>query len=100
MRRIAGLLAASALATLATFAVSPGTAFAAAPRPACESGQSHFICDGMSTGTTVWTITYQVNGMVYTHNITTSTSMCQAPGLMETGLSGFLGCGDRVGHRV
>ena len=25
---------------------------------------------------------------------------CQAPGLMETGLAGFQGCGDRVGHRV
>jgi hypothetical protein len=24
---------------------------------------------------------------------------CQAPGLMETGLAGFQGCGDRVGHR-
>jgi hypothetical protein len=27
-------------------------------------------------------------------------SECQAPGLMETGLSGFQGCGDRLGHRV
>ena len=26
--------------------------------------------------------------------------MCQAPGLMESGLSGFQGCGDGVGHRV
>jgi FAD/FMN-containing dehydrogenase len=25
---------------------------------------------------------------------------CQAPGLMETGLSGLQDCGDRVGHRV
>jgi hypothetical protein len=25
---------------------------------------------------------------------------CQAPGLMEGGLAGFQGCGDRVGHRV
>jgi hypothetical protein len=25
---------------------------------------------------------------------------CQAPGLVETGLVGFLGCGDRVGQRV
>ena len=25
---------------------------------------------------------------------------CQAPGLVETGLVGFQGCGDRVGHRV
>lgn len=72
MRRIAGLLAASALATLATFAVSPGTAFAAAPKPVCDSGLQHFLCDGMSTGTTVWTITYYQNGVEYTHNITTS----------------------------
>jgi acyl-CoA synthetase (AMP-forming)/AMP-acid ligase II len=26
--------------------------------------------------------------------------VCQVPGLMETGLVGFQGCGDRVGHRV
>ena len=25
---------------------------------------------------------------------------CQVPGLMETGLVGFQGCGDGVGHRV
>jgi hypothetical protein len=25
---------------------------------------------------------------------------CQAPGLMESWLAGFQGCGDRVGHRV
>lgn len=25
---------------------------------------------------------------------------CQAPGFVETGLSGFQGCGDRLGHRV
>lgn len=27
-------------------------------------------------------------------------AMCQAPGLMESGLSGFQGCGDQVAHRV
>jgi adenine-specific DNA-methyltransferase len=25
---------------------------------------------------------------------------CQAPGLMESWLAGFQGCGDRLGHRV
>ena len=26
--------------------------------------------------------------------------MCQAPGLMESWLAGFQGCGERTGHRV
>ena len=26
--------------------------------------------------------------------------LCQAPGLMESWLAGFQGCGDRLGHRV
>ncbi|WP_432898174.1 hypothetical protein ACQP1S_21005 [Micromonospora matsumotoense] len=56
MRTTVKVLAASALSALSLAAATP--ALAAAPAPFCESGASQFYCDGNSTGTTTWSITW------------------------------------------
>ncbi|WP_229399350.1 hypothetical protein [Micromonospora okii] len=52
------VLLASALATLGLTAAVATPAQADAPAPSCESGASEFYCDGVSTGTTFWTVTW------------------------------------------
>ncbi|QDY07969.1 hypothetical protein FJK98_13030 [Micromonospora sp. HM134] len=58
MRTTVKVLAASALAALSLVAAGATPALAAAPAPFCESGGSQFYCDGSSTETTTWTITW------------------------------------------
>ncbi|MGI5246653.1 lectin [Dactylosporangium sp. CA-139066] len=54
---------------------------------------SPYSCGGTSTSGFV------VSEAQFNHMFP-SRNGCQAPGLMESGLSGFQGCGDRPGHRV
>ncbi len=71
MRRTAAILAASALATLGTLAISPTAAFATAPAPLCDSGGSRYVCDASTSGSTVWTITITQTGSSNTFTVTT-----------------------------
>ncbi|MFI6133947.1 hypothetical protein [Micromonospora sp. NPDC051141] len=78
MRTTAKVLAASTLAALGLAAAGATPALAAAPAPFCESGASQFYCDGSSTGTTTWSITWY-SGSVGTFTTAGSTLFAACP---------------------
>jgi hypothetical protein len=70
MRKI-GMAVAAAVGALGLAVINPGTALAALPAPHCESGASHYFCDGTGSGTTTWTVTYSFPGAPNTVTYTT-----------------------------